>query len=370
MRAAKLRFHARFKPDIVKMQDFYRRVSKPLLVLGLSLSLFMCYLILTERDKISATPHSEETTGRPLGASEVWTGSPAPEGFSRIFFLETGGYGQLSARVACAVESAAKLHPHWTVHLLSAGGGDASRANVTLSGPFAHMIKSIPNVVASVIKPQEVFQDTPLEAWYESGILDTSAFPVEHLADALRLAVVYKLGGVYLDIDVIVMRPLDSLPPCVCQSPVENGDMVSNAFLAFHRGDPFLLHLMRTVRSVYRPQEWSSIGPKLLRLVTLERCGAQQVKELLGRRCGGDDTGFTVLPHWMFLPVPFDRWEAFFVANASREAWLMSSASYVMHVYNKMSSKTPAVPGCAYRQAAEAHCPDSLRMSLEKLGTF
>ncbi|KAL3232007.1 hypothetical protein MRX96_023093 [Rhipicephalus microplus] len=211
------------------------------------------------------------------------------------------------------------------------------------------MIKSIPNVVASVIKPQEVFQDTPLEAWYESGILDTSAFPVEHLADALRLAVVYKLGGVYLDIDVIVMRPLDSLTPCVCQSPVENGDMYAAC----------------TGR-----KSGASIGPKLLRLVTLERCGAQQVKELLGRRCGGDDTGFTVLPHWMFLPVPFDRWEAFFVANASREAWLMSSASYVMHVYNKMSSKTPAVPGCAYRQAAEAHCPDSLRMSLEKLGTF
>ncbi|XP_049266866.1 lactosylceramide 4-alpha-galactosyltransferase-like [Rhipicephalus sanguineus] len=231
------------------------------------------------------------------------------------------------------------------------------------------MIRSIPNVVASVIRPQEVFQGTPLGSWYESGILNKSAFPVEHLADALRLALLYKQGGVYLDIDVIVMRSFDSLPPCVCQSPVDHGDMVSNGFLAFRRGDPFLLHLMQRARQVYKPKEWSSIGPRLLRQVTLDRCGGRQVNELLGRRCGGD-TGFTVLPHWIFLPVPYDRWESFFVANTSREAWLMSSASYVMHVYNKMSSKAPTVPGCAYRQAAETYCPDSLRMSLEMLGTF
>ncbi|KAL1417276.1 hypothetical protein MTO96_027008 [Rhipicephalus appendiculatus] len=285
--------------------------------------------------------------------------TPPPEGFSRIFFLETGGHGLLTARVACAVESAAKLHPEWTVHFLSAAaGGNASHANVTLTGPFARMIRSIPNVVASVIR------GTPLGPWYESGILNKSAFPVEHLADALRLAVLYKQGGVYLDIDVIVMRSLNPLPPC------KNGDMVSNGFLGFRRGDPFLVYLMQRVRRVYKPQEWSSIGPKLLRQVTLERCGARDVNELLGRKCGGEDTGFTVLPHWIFLPVPYDRWESFFVANASREAWLMSSASYVMHVYNKMSSKASAVPGCAYRQAAETYCPDSLRMSLELLGTF
>ncbi|XP_037557593.1 lactosylceramide 4-alpha-galactosyltransferase-like, partial [Dermacentor silvarum] len=140
--------------------------------------------------------------------------------------------------------------------------------------------------------PKEVFQETPLELWYESDILNKSAFPVEHLADALRLAVLYKQGGVYLDIDVIVMRSLDSLPSCVCQSPVENGDMVSNGFLAFSRGDPFLLYLMLRAREVYRPEEWSSIGPQLLRRVTLAQCGARDVKTLLGRRCGGD-TGFT-----------------------------------------------------------------------------
>ncbi|XP_037574962.1 lactosylceramide 4-alpha-galactosyltransferase isoform X1 [Dermacentor silvarum] len=340
------------------------RLSRPFLVLALLLSVLMCYFIVSERRSMSGTSYSEPTM-------EAWTGSAPSQRleFSRIFFLETGGHGSLTARIACAVESAARMHPHWTVYLLSAASGDASQANVTFAGPFAQMLRSIPNVVMNVVRPNEVFQETPLESWYESGILNKSAYPVEHLADALRLAVLYKRGGVYLDIDVIVMRSLDSLPPCVSQSPVENGDMVSNGFLAFRRGDPFLLYLMLRAREVYKPEEWNSIGPQLLRRVTLARCGVREVKALLGRRCGGD-TGFTVIPHWMFLPVPYDRWQSFFLANASREAWLMSSASYVMHVYNKMSSKAPAVPGSAYRQAAETYCPDSLRLSLQMQDTF
>ncbi|XP_054927583.1 lactosylceramide 4-alpha-galactosyltransferase-like [Dermacentor andersoni] len=331
---------------------------------------------------------------RHLRAIDAWNASAPRErsGFSRIFFLETGGHGLITARIACAVESAARLHPNWTVYLLSvAYGEEASKGNATFAGPFAQMLRTIPNVVMSAMRrlkknanirvlpyflplhcreqPNEVFQGTPLESWYESGILSKSAYPVEHLADALRLAVLYKQGGVYLDIDVIVMRSLHSLPPCVFQAPVNNGDMVANSFLAFHRGDPFLQYLMQLARQVYQPRAWSSIGPLLLRQATLARCGAQRVTALLGRQCGGN-AGFTVMPHWMFLAVPADHWQVFFTAKASRQAWLMSDRSYVMHVYNKFSAKVHAVPGCAYRQAAEVFCHGSLQLSLDINGIF
>ncbi|XP_077485097.1 lactosylceramide 4-alpha-galactosyltransferase-like [Amblyomma americanum] len=298
----------------------------------------------------------------------MWSGLAPREksGFSRIFFLETGGRGALTARIACAVESAARLHPRWTVHLLSAV---SSSTNSITSGSFVEVLRSIPNVVLSDIKPKEEFEGTPLQPWYESGALGKSSHPVEHLADALRLAVLYKRGGIYIDIDIIMMRPLDSLPPCVCQSPVEGGDMVSNGFMAFHRGDPFLVKLMKRAAVEYRPEEWASIGPVLLRRVALAHCGRLHVKELVGRRCGGD-AGFTVVPYWTFLPVPYDQWQVFFAANTSEEAWLMCTASYVMHVYNKMSSRVPAEPGSAYRQAAQAYCPESLRLSLNLSGNF
>ncbi|XP_077524234.1 lactosylceramide 4-alpha-galactosyltransferase-like [Amblyomma americanum] len=274
--------------------------------------------------------------------------------------------------MACAVESAARLHPTWTVHLLSVTDGH-SRSEI--SGPFADMLRAIPNVVVSTITPLEEFQGTPLEPWYRSGVLNTSAYPVEHLADALRLAVIYKRGGVYLDSDVVMLRPLDMLPSFVSQSPaisaprLEKGDSVSNGFLAFHRGEPFLLELMNHVVKAYIPQAWASIGPLLLRSVTLEYCGKRSVKELVGRWCrSGED--FMVLHYRNFLPVPYNEWRLFFNASASEEAKEMYKESYVLHVYNKMSSRTHAQPGSAYWKEALHRCNKSLQLSLHRNGSF
>ncbi|KAH9376263.1 hypothetical protein HPB48_004468 [Haemaphysalis longicornis] len=59
-----------------------------------------------------------------------------------------------------------------------------------------------------------------MESWYESGALNKSAHPIEHLADALRLAEIFNRGGIYLDLDVVVMRSLAFLTlPFVSQSP-------------------------------------------------------------------------------------------------------------------------------------------------------
>lgn len=220
------------------------------------------------------------------------------------------------------------------------------------------------------IKPQEAFRGTPLESWYKSGVLNKSTHPVEHLADALRLAEIFSSGGIYLDLDVVVMRSLDSLTlPFVSQAPTRNGDMVSNGFLGFQAGHPFLMALMRRASRVYKPTEWGSIGPELLRMEVLARCGCRNINAAAGRRY--NETGaFTVLPHRLFLPVPYTEWTLFFNSSASREAWSRCAQSYVMHVFNKMSSLAPAVPGCAYRQAAEIYCPETLRQSLSLLGRF
>ncbi|XP_077523515.1 lactosylceramide 4-alpha-galactosyltransferase-like [Amblyomma americanum] len=269
--------------------------------------------------------------------------------------------------MACAVESAARVHPNWTVHLLSVDG-DGHATNDS-SAPFVNLLGSIQNVVLSDIDPLEEFEGTPLRAWYQSGALNNSSYPVEHLADALRLAVLYNRGGVYLDIDVVVMRPLYCLPSFVCQSPAWRGDLVSNGFLGFHRGDPFLLKLMNHTSRAYQPNKWSSIGPRLLRDVTLAYCGKRSVKELVGRRCGAD-ADFTVLSHRKFLPVRYDSSARFLAANASKEVWHICNDSYVMHVYSRTTSKMPSEPGSAYRQAAKAYCPDSLQLSLNLTGKF
>lgn len=50
------------------------------------------------------------------------------------------------------------------------------------------------------------------EDFYRSERLRSSMFPIEHTSDFLRLIVLHKYGGIYLDTDVIVQKSFDLLP--------------------------------------------------------------------------------------------------------------------------------------------------------------
>lgn len=274
-----------------------------------------------------------------------------------IFFLETSGLGNLTGRMSCAVESAALLHPNWTVTLLTVQNLQQQRS----PSPFFDLLKGLPNVIVSTVKPFEVLRGTPLSSWNLSGTLQSSPFRVAHLADVLRLAVLYKHGGVYLDLDVVVLRSLEDLENCVSQTPTQEQDMTANGFLIFDRHHPFLEDCMNRVRRRYRPTEWGSIGPHLVKEAILSRCRADSVQEAV---VSGSCRGVRVLPFDRFLPIYFKEWGAFFDPNKSTQVWRASRHSYVMHVYNALSSKTPALPGCAYAQAAQKFCPLSWNRSV------
>ncbi len=59
----------------------------------------------------------------------------------------------------------------------------------------------------------ELFTDTPLEKWYQSGVWKVrEQIPTaRYLGDAARHAYIYKHGGIYLDTDMVTLRNLASL---------------------------------------------------------------------------------------------------------------------------------------------------------------
>ncbi|CAN8031291.1 unnamed protein product [Ixodes persulcatus] len=280
-----------------------------------------------------------------------------------IFFLETSGRGNLTGRMSCAVESAALHHPEWTVSLLTAENSEKPRS----PSPFFDLLRGIPNVDIRSIKPSEVLEGTPLSSWDFSGALRSSPHRAVHLADVLRLAVVYKYGGVYLDLDIVVLRSLEDLHNCVSQTPTQEQDMTANGFLIFDRHHPFLEDCMHRVPPRYKPQQWASIGPTLLKEAILSRCKAKSIREVV---LNGSCPGVRVLPFSLFLPIYYKEWKDFFDPSKSAHVWRASKDSYVMHVYNALSSETPAPPGCAYAQAAQKYCPLSWNYSISTLGFF
>ena len=124
-----------------------------------------------------------------------------PFGGDRAFFHETSGLKSLDERQACAVESLAFLNPNLTINLLMTGEIDLKTETMRALGNYE-------NIRISRIFLGDYFSGTPLEHWYFCTTWNYGPYAVSHLSDALRFLSLYKFGGYYFDLDVIMLQPV------------------------------------------------------------------------------------------------------------------------------------------------------------------
>lgn len=51
-------------------------------------------------------------------------------------------------------------------------------------------------------------EHTPLQAFVQSEAMHSSIYLVEHRSDLLRVLTLWKFGGVYMDLDMISLKPI------------------------------------------------------------------------------------------------------------------------------------------------------------------
>jgi len=124
-----------------------------------------------------------------------------PFGGDRAFFHETSNANSLNVRQACAVESLALINPNLTINLLMTGEIDFRTDTMRALSKYG-------NVRISRILLGEYFSSTPLEHWYFCTTWNYGPYAVSHLSDALRFLSLYKYGGYYFDLDVIMLQPV------------------------------------------------------------------------------------------------------------------------------------------------------------------
>ena len=100
----------------------------------------------------------------------------------------------------------------------------------------------------------------PLYDSYEVGI---------KRADVIRLFILYKHGGVYMDLDFLCLRPFESLPYLPDGMAVfgwqdHNNHIAANAFMAAPPGHPFIAFLISQLIHGDRRQVFTSTGPYFL----------------------------------------------------------------------------------------------------------
>ncbi|XP_062224851.1 uncharacterized protein At4g19900-like [Phragmites australis] len=295
------------------------------------------------------TPQTRRFEAR---AAELFAG-PTPC-TDRFFMTWLSPLAQFGRRELLVLESLFRWHRGACLFVASdtmdsAGGNDRLR-------PF---LERGFRVAAASPDFAYLLNGTPAEAWLgvvQRGGVSPGSVPLgQNLSNLLRLALLYRYGGIYLDADVVVLKPFSDLRNAIGAQAVDEatGDWrrLNNAVMIFDRGHPLLREFIAEFAATFDGSKWGHNGPYLV----------SRVAARLRRRPGLD---VTVLPPRAFYPVDWNKIGGLFIAPKERkdERWVKAKVenikgeSFGIHLWNRESRRLKIEEGSVIGRLVSGSC--------------
>ena len=108
-----------------------------------------------------------------------------------------------------------------------------------------------------------LFVNTPIYDWWrlQKAVSVKGPFFYSHLSDAIRLVVLLKQGGTYMDFDVFLVKPVTFFNNAF---GYEDGHFVNIAISMFQAQHQFIRFLLDKFAAAYDPIVWNCVGPGLI----------------------------------------------------------------------------------------------------------
>ncbi|XP_010935632.1 uncharacterized protein [Elaeis guineensis] len=253
----------------------------------------------------------------------------------RFFMTWISSLDAFGRRELLSMESLFKFHPGACLLIVSSTMDSPRGAR--LLKPFKQM-----GFRVAAMSPDFdlLFKSTPARAWFKllrKGEIDPGEVALgQNLSNLLRLAVLYKFGGIYIDTDVLVMKSFLGLKNVIGAQAVDaetgNWSRLNNAVMIFDRRHPLLYKFIEEFVLTFDGNKWGHNGPYL-------------VSRVVSRVIGRPGFMFTVLPPVAFYPVDWNRIEGLFQGpqGGNHSKWVMAKLdtiweeSFAVHLRNKQS---------------------------------
>ncbi|KAA8515288.1 hypothetical protein F0562_018482 [Nyssa sinensis] len=170
-----------------------------------------------------------------------------------------------------------------------------------------------------------LFKDTVAEAWFDAlrkGNVNPGEVSLgQNLSNLLRLALLYKFGGGYIDTDVLVLKSFANLRNVIGAQTMDietgNWSRLNNAVMIFDKGHPLLYKFIEEFALTFNGNKWGHNGPYL-------------VSRVVSRVNGRPEFDFNVLPPVAFYPVDWSRIRGLFRGprNETHLKWLRVPHGY------------------------------------------
>jgi lactosylceramide 4-alpha-galactosyltransferase len=103
----------------------------------------------------------------------------------------------------------------------------------------------------------DLFKGLPIEQIYKEKVYEKSPWPYMALGDMIRLACVYKMGGMYVDLDYFFYKPLDVEGNFGAR---EDDSTINISFLRFDKKHPLLWKVMEEIKNNLWIPNWGGFG--------------------------------------------------------------------------------------------------------------
>ncbi|KAE8733237.1 putative polyol transporter 4-like [Hibiscus syriacus] len=272
---------------------------------------------------------------------------------SRFFMTWISSSHSLGDRELLAIESVFKSHPKACLVMVS-NTLDSKLGNVVLK-PFSD--KGF-KLIAVTPDFDFILKNTHAESWFnrlKKGNVDPGDVSLgQNLSNLLRLALLYKYGGVYIDTDVIILKSFNHLRNVIgaqsINAETKSWSRLNNAVLIFDKQHPLLFKLIQEFALTFDGNKWGHNGPYL-------------VSRVVARVIGRPGFNFTVMPPSTFYPVDWSRIRTLFRRpnDQIHSDWLhrkleeIQGQSYAVHLWNRHSREVRVQEGSIVHHIL-SHC--------------
>ena len=281
-----------------------------------------------------------------------------------IFFVETNqNKRNLNFKELCVIESTALNNPNALIYYYS--------VNSVIDN---YLLKRYKNIQTKKLIIEDVFKNTPFSSLWNKILMEKKQMSLNHLSDSLRLAFVWKYGGIYLDTDVITIKNLGFLlnfPGIGAWSKSES----NGAVLVFPKNHPYINESMKEFVKSYDPNCYACLGPVLLSRVFNTFCNTTDhykthllTKEIIyDKMTSGvqfDDTGSNskckifIYPIDYFYSIAWTQHNLLFDKNSKINKEIFID-SYGIHFWNYVSKNNHVKygDGSIFDYFAKLNCP-------------
>lgn len=266
---------------------------------------------------------------------------------TKVLFTDVFGSSAKSPWLLCAIESAMGMLGNSSVAVLTDDLDDFS-----INWP-----QDLPNP-GKPVSISKCFENTPLRKWFDSPELASAHFRQQNIANALRLAALYKSGGTYLDLDIIPLNKalfdpgLASISKQCEVSECGNGFFLNNAFLSFPAHDKFLNKLMEAFVAEFNGNVWGWNGPRLI---------SSLYKRLLCDAPAGlfDCHKLKILPTERLAPFNWDEIMPVLGSQSDESYALLVDNPQILaiHAYHNVWKQTCIPSDSVFHKIMSDHCP-------------